>query len=745
MREMSMFPKLSFTWQICIGLVAGILVGITFGDLCIVFEPFSSAFIKIMQITVIPLIVTTLISGIGSIKKSDAGIIARSFCYILLMFWLIGVVSFMAMQFAFPSIGKLALFGTRASSELDPLNTFELFIPSNPFGSLAHGYLPAVVIFCLLLAFVLLGNDRSKPLVELSGILTEALFSITDIVSRVIPIGIFVTMAYNVGTISLTYFLEMQTFFLSLVVVGLLLCTVILPLIVSSLTPFGFREILASASRSMILAFSAGSITITLPLIEEDLQSLFKMDDRNEHFRSLSETLVPLTYVFPSIGSFAPLLFILFAAWYYRVPMHLKDQLLLIAAGIPSVFGSSRVSVLFLLNIFHIPEDAFQLYNFSLPFFVYFVSALGCMSIFSLCAICMAHLTGRLQFSKRRIIMVAVVIILLLGASIIGLRLGFSALLAGENSNQELIGSMMLPNGAVVISGMKLPLTNDGLKMEDIAKAKVYSNASGLLPDDSPPTTKCLQRIKARQSLRVGYIPNRIPFAFINRSGSLVGYDVQMAYDLADFLEVPQIEFIPVNKINMADFLENRTCDIIMTGLEATTQRMERMRFTSTFMTLHLAFLVRDDRQEEFENFETIRTMDGLTIALVKDSPNFLERIKKLLPNARIVELNNYDEYFVSKNIDALFTTEEQGSIFAVIHPEYDVAIVNPTNFYKVLLAYPVAKGEDDFLNLINYWMKMEEEYGELDDKYKYWILGEGAHQKESRWSVVKDVLHLVN
>jgi len=153
MREMSMFPKLSFARQICIGLVAGILVGITFGDLCIVFEPFSSAFIKIMQITVIPLIVTTLISGIGSIKKSDAWVIARSFCYILLMFWLIGVASFLAMQFAFPSIGKLALFGTRASSELDQLNTFELFIPSNPFGSLSHGYLPAVVIFCLLLAF----------------------------------------------------------------------------------------------------------------------------------------------------------------------------------------------------------------------------------------------------------------------------------------------------------------------------------------------------------------------------------------------------------------------------------------------------------------------------------------------------------------------------------------------------------------------------------------------------------------
>jgi Na+/H+-dicarboxylate symporter/ABC-type amino acid transport substrate-binding protein len=740
-----LIPKLSFTWQIYIGLVAGILVGITFGDLCIVFQPFASAFIKIMQITVIPLVVTTLISGIGSLKKSDAGIIARSFCCSLLLFWAIGVVSFVAMQFAYPSIGRVGLFGTRAPSELDQLNPLDLFIPSNPFSSLADGYLPAIVIFCLLLAFVLLGNNRSKPLVELSGILTEALFSITNIISRVIPFGVFVTMAYNAGTISIEYFVQLQAFFVSLVVVCLLLCVIILPLIVSSLTPFGFREIFISASRSTILAFSAGNVTITLPLIEEDLQRLLKIDDGDKRSRSLSETLVPLAYVFPTIGSFAPLLFILFAAWYYRVPMHLKDQFMLIAAGIPSVFGSSRVAVLFLLNIFYIPEDAFQLYNFALPFFIYFVSALGCMSIFSLCAICMAHLTGHLQFRKRRIIMVAVIIILLLSTSIVGLRIGFSSLLAGENHNQELLSSMTLPSGVVVISGMKLPLTNEGQRMEDIIRTKVYSDASSLPPGNSSPASTCLERIRGRQSLRVGYIPNRVPFTFVNNKGSLVGFDVQMAYDLADFLEVPLIEFIPVNKNNMADFLNNKTCDIIMTGLEPTPERLRHMKFTSTFMTLHMAFLVKDNRKDEFEEFEDVRTMQGLSIAVIKDSPNFLERFKKLFPNAEIVELNNYEEYFASDKVDALFTTTEQGSIFALIHPDYDVAQVEPADFYKVLLAYSVAKDEDSLLNLINYWIKMEEEYGGLNDKYNYWILGEGAHQKQSRWSVVKDVLHWID
>lgn len=61
------------------------------------------------------------------------------------------------------------------------------------------------------------------------------------------------------------------------------------------------------------------------------------------------------------------------------------------------------------------------------------------------------------------------------------------------------------------------------------------------------------------------------------------------------------------------------------------------------------------------------------------------------------------------------------------------------------MFAYPVDIDEESFLNLVNHWMDMEEDYGGLDDKYNYWILGEGAQREQDRWSVVKDVLHWVN
>jgi len=41
-------------------------------------------------------------------------------------------------------------------------------------------------------------------------------------------------------------------------------------------------------------------------------------------------------------------------------------------------------------------------------------------------------------------------------------------------------------------------------------------------------------------------------------------------------------------------------------------------------------------------------------------------------------------------------------------------------------------------------WLDLKESNGVLDRFYRHWILGEDAVVREPRWSVIKDVLHLV-
>ena len=70
--------------------------------------------------------------------------------------------------------------------------------------------------------------------------------------------------------------------------------------------------------------------------------------------------------------------------------------------GVPSLFGSTKVSLPFILQMMRLPADAMQLYLIASPLLIYFTAALSCMSIFALSAICTAFLTGVGKLRVRR-------------------------------------------------------------------------------------------------------------------------------------------------------------------------------------------------------------------------------------------------------------------------------------------------------------------------------------------------------
>lgn len=61
--------------------------------------------------------------------------------------------------------------------------------------------------------------------------------------------------------------------------------------------------------------------------------------------------------------------------------------------------------------------------------------------------------------------------------------------------------------------------------------------------DDHP----TLEVIRDRGVLRVGYLPDALPFSFFNATGDLVGFDVDLAHRLAGELRV-KLEFVPIER-----------------------------------------------------------------------------------------------------------------------------------------------------------------------------------------------------
>ena len=118
--------------------------------------------------------------------------------------------------------------------------------------------------------------------------------------------------------------------------------------------------------------------------------------------------------------------------------------------------------------------------------------------------------------------------------------------------------------------------------------------------------------------LRVGYNSNNVPFAFFNSKGELVGYDVEMAYDLARTLNVSRIEFVPITGTTLAESLDSGYCDIVMSAVVVNTDRLDVMKFTDPTVTVHLAFVVPNGRKDAFTQLDSVKKMDRLRVAVLQ-------------------------------------------------------------------------------------------------------------------------------
>jgi ABC-type amino acid transport substrate-binding protein len=181
-----------------------------------------------------------------------------------------------------------------------------------------------------------------------------------------------------------------------------------------------------------------------------------------------------------------------------------------------------------------------------------------------------------------------------------------------------------------------------------------------------------------------------------------------------------------------------------MSAVVVTADRLDQMKFTDPTITVHLAFVVPDGDKDTFTKLDDVRKMDGLRVAVYNNTA-LVGIARQLLPRATIVPIDSKEEFFVGGKADVLMIPAEEGYTLTLQYPLFDVAIIQPIDSYQMMYAYPVAKDSSDtYLLALNYWLRTETDYGLLQKKYDYWVLGEIPGSVEPRWSVVRNVLHWV-
>ena len=144
----SIFKKraMGLTSWILTGLILGIITGLFFGDMCANLKVVGEIFIQLLQMTILPYIITSLIVGIGGLSFLEARNLALRGGILLFLFWGAILAVVFLMPIAFPIVNSASFFSTSMITEMPKENYLNLYIPSNPFNSMANSMIPAVVL-----------------------------------------------------------------------------------------------------------------------------------------------------------------------------------------------------------------------------------------------------------------------------------------------------------------------------------------------------------------------------------------------------------------------------------------------------------------------------------------------------------------------------------------------------------------------------------------------------------------------
>ncbi len=287
-------------WQrVLLALVLGVIVGLafrTFGGTYMVdgvtkyagadfvttwIKPFGDAFVRLIKMLVVPLVFTTLVTGVTSMgHPSKLGSIGgRAFLlYIATTMVAVSIGLFFGTLFKpgagidFTDVVPNVLAGEAPGFVQILLN----IIPTNPLNALSSGNMLSIIFFALLLGVaILMVGKKADPIKSLFDSFAEIIFKITHWVMEVAPFGVFalitwVTAAKGVETFSAVLVLALALYLgclthIALVYGGLIKLVLRLPLIRF------FRGILDAQVVAYSTSTSAGTLPVTITCVQDNL------------------------------------------------------------------------------------------------------------------------------------------------------------------------------------------------------------------------------------------------------------------------------------------------------------------------------------------------------------------------------------------------------------------------------------------------------------------------------------------
>jgi proton glutamate symport protein len=336
--------KLSLTTQMIIASVAGLIAGAVFGPAMGNIKFLGDIFLRLMQMSVVLLVMGAIIEAVGALEPKDLGKIGgKAIAMFMITSALGATIGLIFVNLLKPGVGVQGVTGSAYKGNLFEGKVIDMivnFFPKNIFEAMSKGDMLQVIIFAAFFGMALSflgGNESGKKVYEFIQHLNIVVMEIIKIVMKFAPVGVFALLGGITGVIGLKVVIPLAKFLLTMLI-GSVAALSILVIIVSLYGRINPVRLIRKLNRTIVVALTTTSSAISLPVQMADCEERIGIS------RRVSRLVNPLAMSLNSNGlALSIAIACITIAQFFGINLTLQQQIAVVVVSTLATLGNLLV------------------------------------------------------------------------------------------------------------------------------------------------------------------------------------------------------------------------------------------------------------------------------------------------------------------------------------------------------------------------------------------------------------------
>jgi len=232
-----------------------------------------------------------------------------------------------------------------------------------------------------------------------------------------------------------------------------------------------------------------------------------------------------------------------------------------------------------------------------------------------------------------------------------------------------------------------------------------------------------LNTILKRGELRVGLDAGYLPFEMTTRQGEIVGFDVDLAKEMAKAMNV-KLTIVNTDFDGIIPALMADKFDIIISGMTVTQERNLTINFADPYIIVGQTVLLAKKHEGKIRSYKDLN--DPKFVVASRIGTTGEQAVKRLLPKAQYKSFEKEADgalEVLNGKADAFVYDLPFCAVFMAQQGAGKLVFLDEPFTYEPL-GFGIKPGDPDFLNWLNNFLRQIKADGRYDRIYSKWIKG---------------------